>query len=507
MISRIKEFVRKNSKKNAKSFMFFPARPWKGRIGPYFIQFMKKSIVPVNIKDSSDLKINVFFNPVLFINPDNYRINLVNGELNKELFCQNKSICLLSRRSSMKPVVKECSCCPVYGGKAKIYAYPVFDSKGRGTGIVCHNLCFFDFLVRNSMDNGRFSRVFFNNCKGEEKIFSDKGILNISGYKIRDFSSGRVKWDNLIVHDDISRVLHEREMSAGEGIYSVCYRIKDSEDNVRGIREEGVSFTLPGGGKIFVLGTVTDITGAGKQRDDRDMPFSVTEKLIHLDKMAAMGQMASGMFHELNQPLTGIKGFVSAALININDKDSLRKGLIRVMAQVDRMEKMLRQAVSFSRRSGYTGEVDINKSVEDSLDLLSAQLGTCGIQLKKSFLSSLPRIKGDANRLQQVFCNLIINAKDAIKCNYTDRGELSVKTNFNENNGYIEIVFQDNGCGISRDSSDNIFEPFFTTKPYGKGTGLGLSIARQIVTEHGGYMEVESKEGEGTLFRIKFPCE
>lgn len=477
---------------------------------------MNKNTEPCNTKGIPDSKMNVFFSPVLFINADNYEIDMVNSflparGLTKKSSCQTDNICLLSRDDyPIMPVVQECPFCPVYGGKVKIYAYPVFDTKGKVSKIVCHNLFFFDFLTKDFVNCGQkdknFLRVFFSSCEGGEKVFSDEGIFYISGYKIRDFASGGVKWDSLIMHDDVSRVLAAREVSGGEGIYSVYYRIKDSRGNVRGVCEKGVSFTSPGSGKIFIFGTVTDIPERGNRRDTRDMPFPVEEKLIHLDKMAAMGQMASGVFHELGQPLTGIKGFASAALDDIYNKDLLREGLMRIMDQVDRMEIMLRNAVSFSRKSGYVEEVDLNKSVEDSLVLLAAQLGGREIQLRKSLWSGLPGIKGNANQLQQVFCNMIINAKDAIQCNKRGKGELSVKTNFNEKNGCIEITFQDNGCGIRRDSFNNIFEPFFTTKPYGKGTGLGLSIARQIVAEHGGHIEVESKEGEGTLFRVKFPC-
>jgi two-component system NtrC family sensor kinase len=223
--------------------------------------------------------------------------------------------------------------------------------------------------------------------------------------------------------------------------------------------------------------------------------------------MAAMGQLAAGISHELNQPLTGIKGFAQAALMSLDDNSPIREDLKRIVEQSDRIDKIIRNVRFFARKSDFKmEELDVNKPIEDSLMLLTEQLRIHNIRLNKCLTPGLPKIKGDPNQLQQVFLNLITNARDAIdSLNRPEVGEVTVKSCLSEDKAKIEITFTDTGCGISKENLNDIFDPFFTTKSPDGGMGLGLAVAYRIIESHQGKIEVDSQEGKGAAFKISLP--
>jgi two-component system NtrC family sensor kinase len=224
--------------------------------------------------------------------------------------------------------------------------------------------------------------------------------------------------------------------------------------------------------------------------------------------MMAMGQLATGISHEINQPLTGIKGFAQAVLTDLDMNSPIREDIQKIVKQSDRIDRIISNVRLFAHKSKFKmEEIDINKPIEDSLMLLSEQLRVHNIRLNKSLTPELPRIKADPNQLQQVFVNLITNARDAIdSLKSPGGGELFVKTSLSQDQKHIEVIFQDAGCGISKENLRNIFNPFFTTKSPYAGTGLGLSIAHRIIESHKGNIEVVSKPGKGTMFRIILPA-
>jgi len=233
------------------------------------------------------------------------------------------------------------------------------------------------------------------------------------------------------------------------------------------------------------------------------------EELIQSGKMAAMGQLAAGISHELNQPLTGIKGFAQAALMDIEDDNPLREDLDKIVHQADRMDKIIRNVRFFARRSEFVlKEIDINQPIEDSLALLKEQLRIHDICIERRLEKNLPKIQADPNQLQQVFLNIITNARDAI-CAVgqpdTRGGTLQIETRLSQNKEAIEIIFKDTGCGMSQDQLDHIFNPFFTTKSPDGGIGLGMSIVYRIVENHKGKIEVDSVQGQWTSFKITLP--
>lgn len=232
------------------------------------------------------------------------------------------------------------------------------------------------------------------------------------------------------------------------------------------------------------------------------------EQLIQSGKMSAMGQLAAGISHELNQPLTGIKGFAQAALLDLDGNNLLREDLEKIIEQADRMDKIIRNIRFFARKSEFIlKDLDINQPIEGALMLLSEQLKVHNIQVDKSLANSLPRIYADPNQLQQVFLNLIANARDAIdSLKRPESGKITIKSLLSEDKKHIEVILEDNGGGISKKDLGHIFDPFFTTKSPDGGMGLGLSIVYRIIENHKGVIEVESEKGKGSKFKIRLPA-
>jgi len=169
--------------------------------------------------------------------------------------------------------------------------------------------------------------------------------------------------------------------------------------------------------------------------------------------------------------------------------------------QTFRASEIVNNLLNFSRTGGTEiCNVDVNQVVEETLSLVSHPLKTSQIQVVKNLSLDLPAVRGSANKLQQVFLNLFLNARDAMPSG----GILEVRTN--AHNGSVEIEVVDTGAGIPREHIHRIFDPFFTTKASGRGTGLGLSVSYGIIKEHAGKVDVRSAPGKGTSFHVEFPA-
>ncbi|MBU1864739.1 MAG: PAS domain S-box protein, partial [Candidatus Omnitrophica bacterium] len=233
------------------------------------------------------------------------------------------------------------------------------------------------------------------------------------------------------------------------------------------------------------------------------------EQLIQAGKTAAMGQLAAGVSHELNQPLTGIKGFARAILMDLEGESPFREDLHKIIEQTDRMDRIIKNVRLFARKSEFIlKELDINQPIEDSFMLLNEQLKVQNIKVNKFLSKNLHKIEGDTNQLQQVFLNLITNARDAIdSLNRAEGGQITVKTALSGEGNNIEVEFTDTGCGVSNENLEYIFNPFFTTKGPDRGIGLGLAIVYRIIENHKGRIEITSEVGKGTGFKITLPIE
>lgn len=263
-------------------------------------------------------------------------------------------------------------------------------------------------------------------------------------------------------------------------------------------------------GKSFILNTAVaplrspagERTGAILVLEDVTSRVSLEEQLQQREKLSSIGMLAAGVAHEVNTPLTGVSSYTQMLLSMIPETDPKHALLQKVAKQTDRASNIVGNLLNFSRTgsSGDFVELNLNKVLEDTLQLLEVQFRQSRIELIKNYDAALPPIHGNAGKLQQVFTNLILNARDSI---VAEQGRIEITTNHTEDGVFIEVA--DNGTGIEPENLSKIYDPFFTTKEVGKGTGLGLAVSYGIVQEHVGEIKVESTPGEGTRFTLKFP--
>jgi two-component system NtrC family sensor kinase len=228
-------------------------------------------------------------------------------------------------------------------------------------------------------------------------------------------------------------------------------------------------------------------------------------------KLAAVGQLAAGVAHEINNPLTGVLTFSSYLLKRAEDKPEFKEDLEVIVRETKRCREIVKGLLDFSRQSPpEKHESDVNEIVERAIRIVQTQLDTNHIVLQKHLNTHLPKIHADANQIQQVLVNLLLNANDAMAEKggilTVDSGNAGSDGSKGNSGNDIEIRVTDTGCGIPGANLQKIFDPFFSTKGP-KGTGLGLAVAWGIIEKHGGRIEVESEAGKGTTFRVLLPRE
>jgi signal transduction histidine kinase len=231
---------------------------------------------------------------------------------------------------------------------------------------------------------------------------------------------------------------------------------------------------------------------------------SAENRLVQAAKLAAVGEMAAGIAHELNNPLTSVTGFAELALSDIPQESETRRDLEIVMREATRARDVVRRLLDFARQSESTrARASLNDVVEDVVALSRHLIHTSGVTLKLQLAENLPWILVDVNQMKQVLLNLIHNALQAMPMG----GELTISTETLPRAGrdWIRIAVRDTGVGIPKLDQARIFEPFYTTKGDQGGTGLGLSVTYGIITDHGGQIDVESQPGDGSKFSVWLP--
>ncbi|RKY31258.1 MAG: hypothetical protein DRP74_05245 [Candidatus Omnitrophota bacterium] len=235
--------------------------------------------------------------------------------------------------------------------------------------------------------------------------------------------------------------------------------------------------------------------------------------LIQAAKMSAVGQLGAGVAHELNNPLGGILGYVQYVLGKINDPNfkmeefqTCKKYLQYIEKESVRCKEIVESLLKFSRPSSPEFKlIDVREVVKDTLQILENQLSSNNITVETEFDSYVDKIMGNANQLQQVFTNLILNAQQAMvkdgKIWIRINNAVDTKTNLRK----VNIEVQDTGCGIPAENVEKILEPFYTTKTDHKALGLGLSITYRIIQDHGGEIAIKSQINKGTTFIITLP--
>ena len=243
-----------------------------------------------------------------------------------------------------------------------------------------------------------------------------------------------------------------------------------------------------------------DIVGSIVVVEDISTRVQLEEQLQISEKMASIGLLAAGVAHEVNTPLTGISSFAQMLLEGAEPEDPKTKVLEKIERQTFRAARIVNGLLNLARPAQVdSGPCDMNAVINDVLSLLEHQLRTARIQVRKELATAAPVVQGIEHKLQQVFLNLFLNARDAMP----KGGWLTIVTREDDRGAVVEVA--DTGAGIPAEVLSRIYDPFFTTKEIGKGTGLGLSITYGIIQEHEGTISCESQVGQGTRFTIRLP--
>jgi PAS domain S-box-containing protein len=244
-------------------------------------------------------------------------------------------------------------------------------------------------------------------------------------------------------------------------------------------------------------------TGALVVVEDVTTRISLEEQLQQREKLSSIGLLAAGVAHEVNTPLTGVSSYTQMLLGMLSENDPKHALLQKVRTQAERATNIVNNLLNFSRTGSATefAEVNVARVLDDTLQLLEPQMRRSQIEIVRAYEKDAPGVYGNAGKLQQVFTNLLLNARDAIP----DGGRIVVSTS-TADDGSLVAEITDTGIGIAPENVAKIYDPFYTTKGVGQGTGLGLAVSYGIVQEHTGRISVESTPGHGTTFRITLPA-
>lgn len=256
-----------------------------------------------------------------------------------------------------------------------------------------------------------------------------------------------------------------------------------------------------------IVNETAQVVGVVNYTKDVTKQIHMQGQLIHSAKLAAVGEMAAGVAHELNSPLTAILGNAQLLQRRLGQDHPGYPLLVDVKNCGSRCKRIIQNLLTFSRQEQYANEeIHLNQVVDNSLALVSYQIEKNNIKISQQLRPDLPVVLGNKQQLEQVIVNLLLNARDALKD--LAEGEIQVSTGYLKRETGLTEVFisvKDNGCGIEKQHLANIFNPFFTTKDITKGTGLGLSVSFGIAQSHGGRIVVQSEPGEGSTFSLLIP--
>ena len=254
--------------------------------------------------------------------------------------------------------------------------------------------------------------------------------------------------------------------------------------------------TLETGDYFMICEDITE----RKKAEEREKQLQ--QELYLAQRLASIGELAAGVAHEINNPLTGVLGF-SQRLLRKSTSEEVSRGLEIIHGEAQRAAEVVQNLLTFARRRQPKKEYsNINDIVQKALELRGYALQTSNIEVVTNLAPGLPEIMVDFPQIQEVFLNIILNAEQAMSETY-GRGKLTIKTR--QVKDYVRISFADDGPGIPPEHLDKVFDPFFTTREEKGGTGLGLSACHGIVTEHGGRIYARSKPGKGATFFVELP--
>ncbi|BCS31307.1 hypothetical protein TBR22_A05070 [Luteitalea sp. TBR-22] len=369
--------------------------------------------------------------------------------------------------------------------------------------------------VATAIENGRLYVALRDKAEELDRMrqFSENVVQSLQdGLLVIDLQGTVVHWNpamEQIAGVPAAQAVGKRvdELFDPEFLAAVRMAERDGSDAATIYRTPLVSRHADGARKRLVNAAMHPLRGSSSSPvgsvlmiDDITSRVQLEEQLQISEKMASIGLLAAGVAHEVNTPLTGISSFTQMLLENADPEDPRTRLLEKIERQTFRAAKIVNSLLHLSRPvQSETGPVDLHVVINDVLSLLEHQFRTASVQVRKDLQADGPMVRAVEHKLQQVFLNLFLNARDAMP----KGGWLGIGTRRDGDHVVVEV--SDTGAGIPAEHLARIYDPFFSTKPIGQGTGLGLSITYGIVQEHEGTIVCDSQLGQGTRFTLSFP--
>ncbi len=349
-------------------------------------------------------------------------------------------------------------------------------------------------------------------CKDNIILLANSTLYEILGYQQPELTGRSLS--TLIPDQEKSKVQEYISKGAEKGRSTSHFESRLVRKDGTMIRSDVVISMTQYGKHPALLMHIKDITREKESEEERrkliELSRQQQEQLVHSVRLAEMGELAASVAHELNQPLTGIRTFANNAIYMIDENagsiDEVKENLRLISKQIDRAKKIINQMRELTRKTDVRFEpLDINRTVREIVEFLKPQLDLSRIEVKMNLLQNLPLIMGDQVRLEQVFLNLITNARRAMEESQERR--LEIKSYLEDSvDCSVVVEIQDTGIGFPQETTEKLFIPFYTTKKAGEGTGLGLPIALRIIEAHSGRIEAFGAPGKGAKFVVKLPC-
>lgn len=328
--------------------------------------------------------------------------------------------------------------------------------------------------------------------EGNATFFND-ATCRLLGYSREELVG--MNYRTYVAAEDVETAYNasNKVFRTGEPTRDFCFRIVRKDRSLRFV--EASIFPLRN-----EVGNIVGFRLVGRDITGRKM---AEQQMLMASKLASIGELATGVAHELNNPLTGVIGYAELLIDNEHVPPEIKSDLQKIYQESQRAAKIVHNLLSFARqRKPEKSLVDVNELIQKTLDMRSYRLRTNNIKVRLELSPDLPLVMADPHQIQQVLLNILVNAEQAL-AQVKRQGKVWVTSSTGK--GYIRITIADNGPGIPHENIGRVFDPFFTTKEVGQGTGLGLSVCHGIIAAHNGNISVESSKGKGAKFIIELP--